>query len=104
SKVASSTQKSNDSHRTNVKIGYLFTAVSPTTYNNVLYDAPDSTTQTGLDSLWKKDAAISSSIIGFYGEGEFAVGNTYAVAIGLRYVSNSATNAVSDYNLSVASK
>jgi len=91
-------------HRNNVKIGYLFTAMSPTTYNNVLYDAPASTSATGLDSLWKKDIAVSGSLIGFYGEGEFAVGDTFAVAIGLRYVSNSATNAVSDYNLSVSSK
>ncbi len=100
SKQTDSTAKE---HRNNIKFGYLFTAMSPTSYNNVLYNAPTNSTQS-LDSLWKKDAAVSSSVIGAFGEGEFAVGQSYAVAIGLRYIINSATNAVSDYNISEPTK
>ena len=83
-------------HRYNVKLGYVFTALTPSTYNKLTYSPVSGST--AQDSLWKSEGAASSSLFGFALDGEMGVGESMAVAFGLRYRLNRDFLAQSDYN------
>ena len=84
--------------RNNLKLGYLFTAITPTKFNKLTYKAPSSASASGLDSLWEAESVTSRSLFSVIAEGEFGIGASIALAIGLRYRMFGAYEATSDYN------
>lgn len=84
--------------RHNFKLAYILTAMTPTKFNKLTYAAPTTASASGLGSLWKKDSVTSMSLFAVVAEGEFGIGESLSMAIGLRYRMFGAYEAVSDYN------
>lgn len=79
-------------HRTNIKLAWLVSVLTPAVYNKLTYLPPYEknesdvyTIQSSADSIWKNEDSSSLSILGFVLESEFSVGDSAAMSVGLRY-------------------
>jgi len=77
------TASTGGAHRRNIKGYYIFSAMTPASFNKLTYKAPEAAGE--VDSLWQVSEAASNSLIGFGGEIEFPITNSLSLALGGRY-------------------
>lgn len=82
-------------HRRHVKLGYLFTVLTPSTFKKVFFLAPEDKGTEALETTWQT-ASQGVLPVGAYMEFDLGIGEAMSMAFGLRY--RSLSKAVVDSN------
>lgn len=90
-------------HRTNFHVAAVPGFVAPASYNKLTYKPPfdaDGTKQDSFNTLWQSEGASSMSLFGVQIAGEFAIGQSNSISVGLRYATYREFVAQADYDTS----